>query len=207
MKDPISDAESRLVNWYASLDSVENQAAERLWSLYFARMVGVARSKLSNFKRATLDEEEIALSAFKSFCLALRAGNAVADQSNVNLWPLLVTLTLNKAIDHIRRENRQKRGGPKASGDAGPGRATDSSSWNELVSKDPSPDSLAAATESFDQLLQTLDATGDPTLREITLLSISGHSSTELADRMGCTPRTIQRKLKTVRAIWERQSP
>ncbi len=199
--------ESSLTDWYEGLRSGRSQATEKLWRLYFERMVRLARCKLAGTNRAMHDEEDVALSAFKSFCLGFQHGKFHAHGEQVNLWPLLVTLTINKSIDHLRSQNRVKRGG---SGQEGvPSRQLNSEHVLELViSAEPSPESQVAVEESFEQLLASLDLTGDASLREIALNSIEGMGASEIAEKLGdCSVRTVQRKLKTIRAIWERSNP
>jgi RNA polymerase sigma factor (sigma-70 family) len=155
------------------------------------------------------DEEDVALSAFKSFCLGFQQGKFPDPGTAPNLWPLLVSLTLNKAVDHVRRENRLKRRPPQPSDGRNspkPALAGDAD-WNELVSREPTPELAAAAAESFQDLMAALDQTGDATLRRITLQSICGYTTSQLAKELGCTPRTVQRKLQTIRAIWEARQP
>jgi RNA polymerase sigma factor (sigma-70 family) len=194
--------EHSLSAWYANLREGDNRAIELLWNFFFEKMVRVARRKMDGSKRAARDEEDIAASAFKSFCNGLRNDRFQAADSATKLWPLLASLTINKAIDYIRAENRQKRGGTgnvlsnKAFTDA---RAI----LEELVAAEPTAEMQAVATESFNSLLEALDATGDSDLRLVTILCVEGNSSSDIASQLGCNIRTVQRKIKTIRAIWE----
>jgi RNA polymerase sigma factor (sigma-70 family) len=190
---------SELASWLQSLREGGSRATEQLWQMYFQRMVQVARRKLVGAQRLVGDEEDVALSAFKSFCLGFQQGKFLNQGSPENLWPLLVSLTLNKAIDHRRRELRLKRGGASQH-TASNNPAAD---WSELISLEPTPEMQMIAEESFEQLLQTLDATGDDSLRKVLLHSMMGLSSQEISLQMECTVRTVQRKLQTVRALWE----
>ncbi len=201
--------EDSLFAWHQSLRDGSNRATEKLWQKYFERMVRVARNKLGGTRRAAADEEDIALSAFKSFCRAFQDGRFQVRESSSNLWPLLVTLTINKAIDHLRRENRKKRRPQQNENDGEARRFTvaTAEALNDLVANEPSPDLAAAAEESFEQLLDALDASGDPSLRRIVLDAIAGMSTAEIAGELNCTPRTVQRKLQTVRTVWETLNP
>ena len=38
------------------------------------------------------------------------------------------------------------------------------------------------------------------------LLRVEGHSVEELAERVGCAPRSVKRKLQLIRSIWEREA-
>ena len=171
----------------------DDRAVSVLWELYFKRMLFVARKKLGGAQRRVRDEEDIALSAFKSFCLGFKKGRFAANDDDCDLWPLLVTITINKTIDHLRRENRQKR---SAESEA-------IVSAVDLLSNENAPELQLITDESFEKLLAALDATGDADLKKLALLKLENHSTSELASDLGCTVRTVQRKLKTIREIWQ----
>jgi RNA polymerase sigma factor (sigma-70 family) len=196
---PSSVSESDYTLWLGGLRDGESKATVRLWNLYFERMMIVARRKLSSVNRAPRDEEDVALSAFRSFCLGMREGRFVPSAEKDNLWPLLVTLTINKAINHVRHAGRKKRGGETSllQNLHGP------ELLDQLASNEPAPELVAATAESFERLISCLDESGDRDLRTIAILRMDGDSPDEIAGRLGCTVRTVQRKLKTIRAIWE----
>src|SRR5262249_56402860 len=97
--------------WIAALRTGDAEAVQRLWQSYFARLVGLARKKLLGKTRAAADEEDVALSAFASFCrgAAARRFPRLADRND--LWKVLVLLTARKAYRLIQHEGRHKRGG------------------------------------------------------------------------------------------------
>ena len=194
---------SSLLVWYDALRKGQDVAIDKLWQLYFQRMVHVARRKLVGSNRIVRDEEDVALSAFKSFCIGFRQGRFNAETVQDNLWPLLVTLTINKSIDYIRLQNRVKRGGAVRNNPSSQGR-TSVVTLDEIVANTPSPELQVALDDSFQKLLVMLDATNDSTLRQIALLTIEGEDPARIASILDdCSVRTIQRKLKTIRAIWE----
>ena len=187
--------------WFTQLCQGDGDAVNRLWELYFQRMVVAARRKLDGSNRADRDEEDIALSAFKSFCLGIREGRIRRRDDDGNLWPLLLRLTLNKAVDQIRRNNRKKRGG-SGNETADVNTKKVAVPVADLIGGEPSPEMAAAASESFALLLQTLEATGDEDLKPIALASFEGNSPSETANELRCSVRTVQRKLKTIHTLW-----
>ena len=60
--------EGSVTRWLVQLQAGDAAAAEQLWQRYFQRLVGLARQKLRNASRRVIDEEDVALSAFDSFC-------------------------------------------------------------------------------------------------------------------------------------------
>jgi hypothetical protein len=57
--------------------------------------------------------------------------------------------------------------------------------------------------EQFELLLVRLGDAEDPDLLQIALGRMLGDSTTEIAVRLGCVPRTIERKLLLIRRLWE----
>lgn len=107
----MSAVEDTVTQWIGQLKKGDDQAAQKLWESYFQEMVEIARNKLHGVPRGIADEEDVALSAFHSFCLGAQKGRFTQITDRENLWPLLVAITSHKTVDFIRSENRQKRGG------------------------------------------------------------------------------------------------
>src|SRR5262249_27853021 len=101
-----------VTHWIGQLKAGDPAAAQKLWEGYFRKMVELARQKLQGLPRRAADEEDVALSAFHSFCRGARGGRFPQVGDRNSLWPLLVAITAHKAIDLLRYEHRRKRGGP-----------------------------------------------------------------------------------------------
>src|SRR5262249_59523795 len=86
-------------------------AAQMLWERYFQRLVRLARKYLQKGRPRMADEEDVALSAFDSFCRGAEEGRFPQLADRDNLWRLLVVLTARKASHVLRDEGRQRRGG------------------------------------------------------------------------------------------------
>ena len=99
-----------VTHWLAPLKAGDREAAQQLWNAYFARLVAQARSRLRGLPRRAADEEDVALSAFDSFCRGAEHGRFPRLDDRVDLWQLLVVLTVRKAIGLARSEGRQSRG-------------------------------------------------------------------------------------------------
>lgn len=195
--------------WIDQLKAGNSAAAQRLWEIYFQRMVELARRKLTAVPRAIADEEDVALSAFKSFCLGAREGRFTQLLDRDNLWPLLMAITAHKSVDLIRGENRQKRGG---TGQANPlDGASDANPravavpLSDIISREPTPEFAAEMSDQLHRLLIRLDGTGDPDLRRIALLKLDGYSTGEIAERIGCVGRTIERKMLLIAKLWGKE--
>src|SRR6516225_7429129 len=100
-----------VTNWLKQLEAGDSVAAQRLWERYFRRLVGLARKKIQGAGYASRDEEDVALSAFDSFCRGAEAGRFPRLDDRDDLWQLLVTITARKAYQLALHNRRRKRGG------------------------------------------------------------------------------------------------
>jgi DNA-directed RNA polymerase specialized sigma24 family protein len=191
--------EGSVTQWLSLLQGGDNAAAQPLWERYFRRLVALARAKLHGAPRCAADEEDVALSAFDSFCRAAGAGRFPRLGDRDNLWHLLVLITSRKAAHLVRDETRQKRGGAGAEQNrAGAGEP----GLEEVLGREPDPQFAAEVAEQCRRLLGRL---GDPQLRAVALARMEGYSNEEVASQLGCTPRTVERKLQLIRSLWEKE--
>jgi RNA polymerase sigma factor (sigma-70 family) len=188
------DADASVTQWIAGLKEGQASAAERLWEHYFHRLVGLARAKLTSSQPRVADEEDVALSAFKSLCLGAADGRFPQLRDRDNLWPLLVVLTVRKARDLVKHERRQKRGGGVKTSRLDSNQAE----WEAIVSQQPSPEFSVMVAENCERLLETLDAPH----RRIALLKLEGYTNAEVAEQLNCGLRTVERRLELIRRTW-----
>lgn len=207
-----------VTDWIDALRMGDGDAAEQLWHRYFQQLVQQARSRLQGARRTVTDEEDVALSAFNSFCVAARAGRFPRLMDRSNLWPLLLVIVSNKSVDVIRHQNRQRRGGTgaapaeSANGDE-PGIDSESkplrSSRHEVVdletlpSREPTPELAAALCDEVQSLLDRLDDLDDPDLQRIVLMKLEGDDNVTIAAACSCARRTVERKLAIIRRLLE----
>ena len=194
-----------VTQWLDQLQAGDRAAAENLWDSYFRRLVALARARLQGVPRSAADEEDVALSAFDSFCRGAEQGRFPQLADRDNLWRLLVVITSRKALDLAQHEGRQKRGGAVL--EAALPRLPDSSAaagLDQFSSPEPTPEFAAEVAEQC-QLL--LDRLGDGELRTVALMKMEGYSIDEIAAKLGCAPRTVDRKLWVIRTLWEAEAP
>ena len=158
------------------------------------------------FSRRAADEEDVALSAFDSFCRAAAQRRFPRLDDRHDLWRLLLLLTDRKAINQRKHATRQKHGAGKVLNE-GALPAVDSaggSPFARLPSREPTPEYAAQVAETWRRLFGLLR---DPELEKVALLKMEGYGLGEIAARLGCVPRTVQRRLRLIRHIWEREGP
>src|SRR5262245_29481597 len=196
------DVHETVTLWLDQLKGGDPAAAERLWQRYFGQIAGLARKKLGSTARKVADEEDVALSVFDSLCRGVKAGNFPQLTDHESLWPLLVVLTVRKACDQINHERRLKRGGGLAHAETDIGVAVDREDevpfrLDMLLSHEPSPEFAVMMDEACDELLKQLDSNQC----DVAIGKLQGHSNQELAEKLGCGLRTIERRLELIRRI------
>ncbi len=175
--DPVTD-------WIAQVKDGRRSAVPHLLERYFRRLVDLARARLRAVPGLAGYDEDVALSAFKSLCLGAERDRFPQLADRDDLWRLLAVLTVRKAIDLQRR--RRPAG-------------ADPDDLNDLLSREPDPELAAEMSEAFDRLLGRLD---DPHLRDIALWKVEGYTNGEIAARLGCAERSVERKLHRIRLLW-----
>ena len=170
-------------------------AAQELWEAYFQRLVGLARARLDRAPTPVADAEDVALSAFDSFYRRAERGEFPRLDDRDDLWQVLFVLTVRKAINLVRYQGRKSRGA---------GRLVSLSDLEGLdvdsvLGAEPSPE---LAAEMVDECRRLLDLLPDARLRSVALWRMEGYSNGEIAARLSCVEKTIERKLHLIRAVW-----
>jgi len=186
-KHDVTDAMKKLAEGKSRED-----AARVVWEHSYVRLVEMARAMLKSAPRGARDEEDVALSALKSFCAGASAGRFPDLANRDNLWRVLHTITVRKANALKTHELSQKRDARRVGG----------LDVDQLEASEPSPELAAILVE---QRTALIDRLRDDTLRQIAELHLDGFSSLEIAENLAVSERTIQRKLELIRRAWQRE--
>ncbi len=191
-----------VTHWMAQLKAGDPVAAQKLWAAYFQRLVHLARKKLRGLPRRAADEEDVALSAFDSFCRGAAQGRFPQLDDRQDLWQLLVKITSHKATDLRQHETRRKRGAGAVLDEAALSARTANQAeraLDQVVDTEPSPEFAAQVAEEFQHLLDQL---ADPGLQAVAIWKMEGYTVDEIAAKLGCARRAVERKLRLIRRIW-----
>jgi DNA-directed RNA polymerase specialized sigma24 family protein len=202
-----SEGAGSVTCWFGPLQGGDPDAAQQLWARYIEALVRLARAKLRATPRTAADEEDVALSAFDSFCRGMKLGRYPQLEDRDNLWRLLVTITARKAADLVQWEHRQKRGAGRVrvASDVGRGdQDMQGDVLDRIAGPEPTPEFAALVAE---ELRRRLDGLGDEMLRQVAQLKLEGWTDEEIAAQLGCTRRTVVRKLVVIRQAWMREVP
>jgi DNA-directed RNA polymerase specialized sigma24 family protein len=198
----VADTAGSVTVWLGDLKRGGDAASQLLWERYVGRLVGLARQHLRGTPRGMADEEDAVLDAFNSFLAGVARGRFPRLDDRNDLWRLLVVLTVRKAAGQRRHQARQKRGRTAPAG-TGPGRAPDRA-LDQLADAEPDPGVAALLAEECRQRLEGL---GDARLRRVAELRMAGYTVAEIAEQLGLTKVTIDRKLAVIRRQWTADRP
>ena len=146
------------------------------------------------------DEEDVALSAFESFYRRAEQGRFPRLEDRDDLWQLLFVLTVRKAVNLVKYQGRKSRGGGRVQSLAD----LDVAGADAILGAEPSPEMAAHLTEECQRLLARLP---DESLRNVALWKMDGYTNQEIADKLGCVPHTVERKLRSIRNVWSDEAP
>src|SRR5262249_50865798 len=123
-----------------------------------------------------------------------------------DLWRLLVVITVRKAIDLAQYEGRRQPAGRRVLGEsslAGAAGSGEGSPWRQVLGREPTPELAAQGAGGGQRLLGRLE---EPELRTVALWKMEGYTNEEIAAQLGCVPRTVERRLRVIRSLWEQEA-
>jgi len=198
LSSPSSDT-----NWLNLLKAGEKNAAQILWERYFRLLMACAKRRLGTAAKRVADEEDMALSAFASFCRGVEAGRFPRLEDRSDLRNVLLLLVARKSSHYLRDELCGKRGGGKVRGEAElADHAEDNEMMAQLIDSKPTPELAVQISDECDRLLGRLK---EDDLRSIALLLVEGYTVDEIAMNLDRSPRTIARKIAQIRDIWSEE--
>ncbi len=190
--------EPDITAWLRNLEAGHDAAAQRLWEVFFERLVRLAEGRMRAADRRVTDAEDIALSAFASFCRGAENQRFTQLFDRHGLWRLLVSITIHK-LSHARRDqNRLKRGGNFRQFEATDDSADSRSVVDQIISREPTPEFAAEVTEEYSRWMQAL---GSEELVQLAEWKLEGFTNDEIAAKWDRTTRTVERKLNLIRRI------
>ena len=196
------DDDTSITRWVRGVEQGDTDAVERLWEYCFPPLVRFARDKLRRVPQRVASGEDLALSTMDSFFRAAEQGkfHQLADRSD--LLRLLLRMTSRKAVDLIRQETSQRRGGGHVRGNSALDHLDRRFGPGVQGLPDPTPELAAVFT---DEIRRLLDLLGNPDLQAIAVARMEGSHNDEIARDLNCSVRTIERGLEVIRTLWEEE--
>ncbi len=165
------------------------EAASALFERYYTRLLELIRRQLGWKLREVEGSTDVAQSVLRSFFSQVRQNQVQVGPDN-SLWPLLVTIALNKMRNRGKFWQRERRD---------PSRQVPLDAEDDPLEQGPSPQDVAAVKELVDRLL----APFSDRRRKILELILEGRPVGEIAAELGTTERTVYNTRKAAGKILE----
>lgn len=176
-----------VTQWITGLTTDDRHSAEKLWQRYCRRVAAIAKRILGSGSRGGADENDVAQSAFRSFFLRAKRGQFPQLEDRDDLWKLLATITIRKAIRRRQKNSRQPSAG------------------EFLAEQIAAKDSHEMSVETQEEVARLVGLLDEKAQRVAGLL-LEGRTTQEIADAIGASVATIERKRKLIRETWRRES-
>ncbi|MBC8868633.1 MAG: sigma-70 family RNA polymerase sigma factor [Planctomycetes bacterium] len=161
------------------------EAAGELFAYYAQRLSRVAEQHLSRKLAGRVDGEDVVQSVFRTFFRRSARGDFKID-SSVQLWRLLVKITITKARAKGRYHTAAQRDV------AAEQRGADEDWLIAAMDRDPGPEEAVMLMDEIEALLKGL-----PSLYcQVLELRLKGHSVVEVAGQVGISRQTVYRALE-----------
>ena len=170
----------------AGLRAGEPTAVRAFWKQYGPLLHDVADRRLAAALRQRVGAEDVVQSVCRTFLRRVKGGELVLEDAE-RLWHLLCAIAVAKTREQARYHGREKRNVHRGVG-------LEPSEVGELADATPSPESAAIASE----IQAEIDAL-DEDERQIVLLKIQDLTNEEIAEKLGCSERTVRRLINKVR--------
>jgi RNA polymerase sigma factor (sigma-70 family) len=167
----------------------DQQAAVTLFQRYHARLIGLVRRQTGWRLKELEESTDMAQSVLGSLFAQLQQSR-IEVGPNDSLWPLIVTITLNKVRNRGKFWQRERRD---------PSRQVPLSEAADPLEQEPSPEDAALAKDLIERLL----APFSDRRRQIVELILAGEPVGQIAAQMGTTERTIYNTRRAAAKILE----
>ncbi len=160
----------------------DSAAAIEIPSRYKTRLISLAKKKLMGVLNAKTDAEDISQETFATF-FSLADRNEIRWQKQGDLWRLLAGIAINKVKQTFAHYAHEKR-------------AIAHETQISCI------EAISARAEPIDTLKDLVDdciVNEKPLMKSILLLRLAGYTTTEIADRLEWSPRTIRRLIERLK--------
>jgi DNA-directed RNA polymerase specialized sigma24 family protein len=188
-----------VTGWIAQLQAGEETALAKLHERYWPALVELARKKLRGVPGRAADEEDVAQEAFWAFYHNVRAGRVPRLASRHDLLALLTHIIACKAVNQIKHEvGTRKRGGGRDQFTLDSLTGADGSNAGAPTDGARTPLDQAILNDLYHHYVSGLR----DSLRDFAELYLAGCAQMEIAERMHCSLRTVERKVALILDRW-----
>lgn len=174
----------------------DESAAEQMFERYSRRTWKLAENLIAQRFKSRFDGDDVVQSVFRTFLRHSRDGDYRVGPAE-SLWKLLSAIARNKISERVAFHAAQRRSTGREQSllaDAG-----DSGTAEVLTAMEPRLDDALALVEEVTAVL----AVFDPWAKQIFQHCLEGNSTTDIAERMGCSRWSVRRTLDAIGAAIE----
>ncbi len=198
------ESNGSITRWIEEIRGGGSSAVPGVWNRYFLKLVEIAQNGMSNLPGRSVDGEDLASAVLETVCRKVGNGEFPELRDRDGLWLLLLAITRRKVISQMRHDLCQKRGGGRVLLE------TDVKAFqnnyfdlDDLAGNEPTSESVVSLRDSCNHLLT--ESLRDDTAKSIAILKLEGLNNAEVAVRLDIVERTVERKLKVIRWLWEKE--
>ncbi len=162
---------------------------EPLWNRFWIRLKREAAKKAGNLLLRSADEEDIAQCVFVDLVQRIAEKRVARISNRRRLWRLIEISTFHMAVTMHRQDQKTD-----------PSVALDMALADDAGLEEVEPGFFVSLEDDLDKLSHWIDEDA----KTIVLMVIHGYQSAEIAKRLLISPRTIQRKMVTIRDAWSK---
>ena len=170
-----------------------DQAAALLWNRYYQQLMRIATKRLGRHTGRYVDEEDVVIQAFASFCRRAEEGQFPDLRDRDDLWRLLMRIVECKALNQHKHLGRAKN---RAIHEAQLMPDDRQAVLDQLPGVDVSPEYVLILAEELRELLDSLD---NPVYQQICVAKLEGLTNDEIAEQQACSVSSVERKLRMIR--------
>ena len=199
------ESADELAETICQLNRVSADEAERIWQKFFPRLMRFAKTRITHLRTGAFDEEDIALSAIKSFFRCMEAGKYQAIEGDDELWRLLVTITSRKITAQLRRQMAAKRANEHTEsvfGDADGAHDSFAPGLAQVMDKRNLPESTSAVINACEEMLGLLT---NEMVKRTAIMRLEGYSNQEIAAELQCSVARVKQRVAKAKQVWNLQ--
>ena len=202
---------SSFILWFEALREKNDESARVLWEENYEDLLRMARRKLGGFSKRHVDEDDVAVSAFRSLFRGLEnSKNSWHFEDRNGLRRMLFTIAAAKCAKAVNRERTLKRGQGRLRGHSAVVLPDGADGFDRQPGKSDAPDAELEVMESVEALLELLrpkNGHKNNRLLRVAELKFDDRTNEQIATMLDCSVRSVERSLRMIREIWSAKAP
>lgn len=189
MSEPLPDPLKLIERW----QSGSQTAAQQLFDNYVERLLLLARWHISDRLRTRIDPDDVVQSVFRTFFIRIKNDSFTFDEAD-DLFKLLARITLHKTLRQVAFHRAARRSPEREHAVSKNG---EDDSLMQLMDTEPDPETIV----EFADHLKTFLSKFSTQEQQIIEMRLQGHTSEEIAEKLGTYDRKIRRVLERIHAL------